>query len=43
MNGTWTRLARGIQWALLGIGRTGWAGRWPPTSTNVQMKSIEKP
>ena len=43
MNGTWTRLARGIQWALLAIGRTGLAGRWPPTSTNVQMKSIENP
>ena len=37
MNGTWTMLARGIQWALLGIGSIGSAGRWPPTSTNVQM------
>ena len=42
-NGTWTSEASGIQWALLGIGRTGWAGSEPPRSTNVQMKSMLKP
>ena len=42
-NGTWTSDASGIQWALLGIGSVGFAGRMPPRSTNVQMKSMLKP
>src|SRR6187399_2976196 len=43
MNGTWTRDARGIQWALDGIGRTGLAGIAPPTSGKIQMKSTLNP
>ena len=43
MNGTWTIDASGIQWALLGIGRLACAGSAPPTSTNVQMKSMLNP
>jgi hypothetical protein len=42
-NGTWTRDANGIQWALDGIGRTGSAGRTPPTSGKIQMKSTLNP
>ncbi len=43
MNGTWTRDASGIQCALDGIGRTGFAGIAPPTSGKIQMKSTVKP
>ena len=43
MNGTWTSDASGIQWALDGIGRTGFAGIRPPTSAKIQMKSTLKP
>ena len=41
--GSCTSDASGIQWALLAIGRIGWAGIRPPTSTNDQMKSMLKP
>ena len=43
MNGTWMNDASGIQWALLGIGRTGSAGRTPPTSAKIQTKSTSNP
>ncbi len=43
MNGTWTIEASGIQCALDGTGRTGFAGSFPPTSTKIQMKSMLKP
>ena len=43
MNGSWTSDARGSQWALLGIGRCGSAGRTPPVSTKAQMKSTLNP
>ena len=43
MNGTWTSEARGIQWALDAIGRTGLAGIPPPTSGKIQMKSTARP
>ncbi len=42
-NGSWTMDASGIQWALDGIGRTGFAGIVPPTSAKIQMKSTLKP
>ena len=43
MKGTCTSEASGIQWALLAIGRTGFAGTWPPTSAKIQMKSTDRP
>jgi hypothetical protein len=43
MVGSCTIEARGIQWALLGIGSVGLAGIRPPTSTNDHMKSMLKP
>jgi hypothetical protein len=43
MNGAWTKDASGSQWALLGIGRTGFAGMWLPTSAKIQMKSTLSP
>src|SRR5258706_14392409 len=39
MNGTWTIEASGIQWALLGIGRTGTAGKLPPTAPEDHVKN----
>ena len=42
-NGTWTSDASGIQWAFDGIGRTGSAGRTPPTSGKIQMRSMLNP
>ena len=41
-NGTWIKDASGIQWAFDGIGRTGSAGRTPPTSGKIQIKSMLK-
>ena len=43
MKGTCTSDASGIQWPLLAIGRTGFAGSVPPTSAKIQTKSTEKP
>ena len=43
MNGTWTSDANGIQCPKLAIGRTGFAGRVPPSSAKIQTKSTEKP
>ena len=43
MKGTWTIDASGIQCALAGMGRTGLAGIFPPTSTKIQMKSMLNP
>src|SRR5213593_4071039 len=42
-NGTWTIEASGIQCALDGIGRTGFAGIPPPTSGKIQIRSMLKP
>ncbi len=43
MNGTWTMDASGAQWALDGIGSTGFAGIRPPTSAKIQTTSVVKP
>ena len=43
MNGAWMNDASGSQWALPGIGRTGLAGIWLPTSAKIQMKSRFSP
>ena len=43
MNGAWRNDARGSQWAFEGMGRVGSAGRWPPTSAKIQMKSTLRP
>ena len=39
----WMKDASGSQWALDGIGRTGSAGMWPPTSAKIQTKSTVRP
>ena len=43
MNGAITMDARGIQCALDGIGRTGFAGIVPPTSGKIHTKSTLRP
>ena len=43
MNGAWMNEARGSQWAFDGMGRTGSAGRWPPTSAKIHTKSTDRP
>src|SRR5260221_13221610 len=45
MNGTWTIDASGIQWALLGIGRTGTAGGVSPrpAKTTKQRERESRP
>ena len=43
MNGTWTRLASGSQWALDGIGSVAGSGIRLPTSAKIQTKSTFRP
>jgi hypothetical protein len=43
MNGTWTKLARGSQWAFEGIGRVAGSGIRLPTSAKIQTKSRFRP
>jgi hypothetical protein len=43
MNGAWSRLASGSQWAFEGIGSVGIAGMRAPTSAKIQMKSTLRP
>ena len=43
IDGTWTRLARGSQWAFEGTGSVGTLGIRLPTSAKIQMKSTFRP